>query len=169
MIASAKEIDALNITLFNSCINSTNVHLCNYCTKIFVIVVNTCVCRRSVDNKAVILSFATTTYKWRNRTLRFVFLDCSLLNNWYFLSWNLPAFRGNRNTKNRNGTRKTIKDIAIFTHEEHTTIPKEHKEITTALFGENICICKRCFGHRAVKRRGRFAYKLTSANQWETW
>ena len=38
--------------LFNSCINSTNVHLCNYCTKIFVIVVNTCVCRRSVNNKA---------------------------------------------------------------------------------------------------------------------
>ena len=38
------------------CINSTNVHLCNYCTKIFVIVVNTCVCRRSVDNKAAILS-----------------------------------------------------------------------------------------------------------------
>ena len=57
MIASAKEIDALNITLFNSCINFTNVHLCNYCTKIFVIVVNTCVCRRSVDNKALILSF----------------------------------------------------------------------------------------------------------------
>ena len=26
MIASAKEIDALNITLFNSCINFTNVH-----------------------------------------------------------------------------------------------------------------------------------------------
>ena len=56
VIASAKEIDALNITLF-SYINSTNVHLCNYCTKIFVIVVNTCVCRRSVDNKAVILSY----------------------------------------------------------------------------------------------------------------
>ena len=53
---TAKEIEALNITLF-SCINSTNVHLCNYCTKIFVIVVNTCVCRRSVDNKAVILSY----------------------------------------------------------------------------------------------------------------
>ena len=60
VIASAKEIDALNITLF-SCINSTNVHLCNYCTKIFVIVVNTCVCRRSVDNKAVILSYPYTT------------------------------------------------------------------------------------------------------------
>ena len=57
MIASAKEIDALNITLFNSCINFTNVHLCNYCTKIFVIIVNTCVCRRSVDNKALILSY----------------------------------------------------------------------------------------------------------------
>ena len=57
VIASAKEIDALNITLFNSCINSTNVHLCNYCTKIFVIIVNTCVCRRSVDNKALILSY----------------------------------------------------------------------------------------------------------------
>ena len=57
MIASAKEIDALNITLFNSCINFTNVHLCNYCTKNFVIVVNTCVCRRSVDNKALILSY----------------------------------------------------------------------------------------------------------------
>ena len=28
-------------TLFNSCINFTNVHLCDYCTKIFVIVVNT--------------------------------------------------------------------------------------------------------------------------------
>ena len=53
MIASAKEIDALNITLFNSCINFTNVHLCNYCTKIFVIVVNT----RSVGNKALILSY----------------------------------------------------------------------------------------------------------------
>ena len=57
MIASAKEIDALNITLFNSCVNFTNVHLCNYCKKIFVIVVNTCVCRRSVDNKALILSY----------------------------------------------------------------------------------------------------------------
>ena len=56
MIAFAKEIDALNITWF-SYINSTNVHLCNCCTKIFVIVVNTCVCRRSVDNKAVILSY----------------------------------------------------------------------------------------------------------------
>ena len=52
-----KEIDALNITLFNSCINFTNVHVCNYCTKIFVIIVNTCVCRRSVDNKALILSY----------------------------------------------------------------------------------------------------------------
>ena len=28
-----------------------------YCTKIFVIVVNKCVCRRSVDNKALILSY----------------------------------------------------------------------------------------------------------------
>ena len=55
MIASVKEIDALNITLFNSCINFTNVHICNYCTKIFVIIVNTCVCKRSVDNKALIL------------------------------------------------------------------------------------------------------------------
>ena len=56
MIACAKEIDALNITLFNSCINFTNVHLCNYYgTKIVIIVVNTCVCRRSVDNKALIL------------------------------------------------------------------------------------------------------------------
>ena len=60
MIASAKEMDALNITLFNSFINFTNVHLCNYCTKIFVIVVNTCVCRRSVDNKALILSYPFT-------------------------------------------------------------------------------------------------------------
>ena len=57
MITFAKEIDVLNITLFNSCINFTNVHLCNYCTKIFVIVVNTCVCRCSVDNKALILSY----------------------------------------------------------------------------------------------------------------
>ena len=62
MIASVKEIDALNITLFNSCINFTNVHLCNYCTKIFVIVVNTCVCRRSVDNKAAILSYPILSY-----------------------------------------------------------------------------------------------------------
>ena len=61
MIAFAKEIDALNITLFNSCINFTNVHLCNYCTKIFVIVVNTCVCRCSVDNKALILSYPILT------------------------------------------------------------------------------------------------------------
>ena len=58
MIASTKEIDVLNITLFNSCINFTNVHLCNYCTKIFVIVVNTCVCRCSVDNKALILTLS---------------------------------------------------------------------------------------------------------------
>ena len=61
VIASAKDIDGLNITLF-SCINSTNVHLCNYCTKIFVIVVNTCVSRRSVDNKAVILSYHPFIY-----------------------------------------------------------------------------------------------------------
>ena len=45
--------------LFNSCINFTNVLLCNYCTKISVIVVNTCVCRCSVDNKALILSYPT--------------------------------------------------------------------------------------------------------------
>ena len=64
MIASAKEIDALNITLFNSCINFTNVHLCNYCTKIFVIIVNTCVCRRSVDNKALILSYPMGVIIW---------------------------------------------------------------------------------------------------------
>ena len=32
-------------------------YLFNYCTKIFVIIVNTCVCRRSVDNKALILSY----------------------------------------------------------------------------------------------------------------
>ena len=57
VIASAKEIDALNKTLVNSCINSTNVHHCNYCTKTFVIVVDTCVYRRSVDNKAPILSY----------------------------------------------------------------------------------------------------------------
>ena len=56
VIASAKEKDALNITM-SSCINSTNVHLCNYCTKICVIVVNTCLCRRSFDNKAAILSY----------------------------------------------------------------------------------------------------------------
>ena len=64
MIAFAKEIDALNITLFNSCINFTNVHLCNYCTKIFVIGVNTCVCRRSVDNKALILSYPILSYPY---------------------------------------------------------------------------------------------------------
>ena len=41
--------------VFNSRINfAKNMHLCNYCTKIFVIVVNTCVYRRSVDNKALI-------------------------------------------------------------------------------------------------------------------
>ena len=54
MIASAKEIAALKITLFNSHINFANIHFCNYCTKIFVIVVNTCVYRRSVDNKVLI-------------------------------------------------------------------------------------------------------------------
>ena len=58
VIACQKEEDALNITLSN-CINSTNVHLSNYCTKIFVIVVKTCVCRRSVENKAAILSYPT--------------------------------------------------------------------------------------------------------------
>ena len=62
MIASSKEIDALNITLFNSCINPRNVHHCNYCTKIFVIVVNTCVGRRSVDNKALILFYPILSY-----------------------------------------------------------------------------------------------------------
>ena len=77
MITSAKAIDVLIITLFNSCINFTNVHLCNYCTKIFVIVVNTCVCRRSVDNKALILSYpiseqgrepsTNSTHIWRRR------------------------------------------------------------------------------------------------------
>ena len=86
MIAFAKEIDALNITLFNSCINFTNVHLCNYCTKIFVIVVNTCVCRRSVDNKALVLSYPILSYKRlmstaphpsRPQAFRFV-LDASL-------------------------------------------------------------------------------------------
>ena len=56
VIACRKEEDALNITLSN-CINSTNVHLSNYCTKIFVIVVKTCVCRRSVENKAAMLSY----------------------------------------------------------------------------------------------------------------
>ena len=61
LIAFAKKKDALNITLSN-CINSTNVHLCNYCTKIFVKVVNTCVCRCSVDNKAVILSYPILSY-----------------------------------------------------------------------------------------------------------
>ena len=61
-IASAKEIAALNITLFNSRINFANIHLCNYCTKIFVIIVNTCVYRRSVDNKALIyLSYLSIT------------------------------------------------------------------------------------------------------------
>ena len=40
----------------------TNLHLCNYCTKIFVIVVNTCVCRSSVDNKAAILSYHILSY-----------------------------------------------------------------------------------------------------------
>ena len=56
MIASAKETDALDITL-SSCINPTNEHPCNYYTKLFVIVENTCVCRRSVDNKAAILFY----------------------------------------------------------------------------------------------------------------
>ena len=56
VIASAKEKDVLNINL-SSCINYANVHPCNYCTKIFVIVVNICVCRSSVDNKAAILSY----------------------------------------------------------------------------------------------------------------
>ena len=69
MIASAKEKDALNITL-SSCINSTNVHLCNYCTKIFVIVVNTCVCRRSVDNKVAILSYPILIQGWKTQGYR---------------------------------------------------------------------------------------------------
>ena len=75
MIASVKEIDALNITLFNSCINFTNVHLCNYCTKIFVIIVNTCVCRRSVDNKALdpVLSYSIQPDK--NETEHFKFFN----------------------------------------------------------------------------------------------
>ena len=59
VIASGKEKDALNISL-SSCINSTTVHHCNYCTKISVIIVNTFVCRRSVDNKAAILSYPMT-------------------------------------------------------------------------------------------------------------
>ena len=65
MIASAKEIAALNITLFNSRINFANIHFCNYCTKIFVIVLNTCVYRRSVDNKVLIyliLSYLILSY-----------------------------------------------------------------------------------------------------------
>ena len=33
-------------------------------TKIFVIVVDTCVCRHSVDNKALILSYPTKGYIW---------------------------------------------------------------------------------------------------------
>ena len=41
----------------------TNLHLCNYCTKIFVIVVNTCVCRSSVDSKAAILSGADPDFE----------------------------------------------------------------------------------------------------------
>ena len=38
-------------------------YLCNYCTEIFVIVVNTCVFRRSVDNEALILSYPILTCK----------------------------------------------------------------------------------------------------------
>ena len=86
MIASVKEIDALNITLFNSCINFTNVHLCNYCTKIFVIIVNTCVCRRSVDNKALILSYPVclveVSVKRAERELR-----ACLFVRQYFADW----------------------------------------------------------------------------------
>ena len=42
--------------------------------KIFVIVVNTCVCRRSVDNKALILSYPNTTgiLQKRKKTMWFI-------------------------------------------------------------------------------------------------
>ena len=97
MIASTKEIDALNITLFNSCINFTNLHLCNYCTKIFVIVVNTCVCRRSVDNKALILSYPilmpqTTTepliiqHPFDRTSLNVMVLSWWLVRSWKYLT-----------------------------------------------------------------------------------
>ena len=77
MIASAKEIAALNITLFNSRINFANIHLCNYCTKIFVIIVNTCVYRRSVDNKALILSYLILSCHHNHRVEYNVGLDDS--------------------------------------------------------------------------------------------
>ena len=89
-----------NITLFNSCINFTNVHLCNYCTKIFVIVVNTCVCRRSVDNKALILSYPILSYtvshfsgKFSNSMVKQ--LSATKTKPWYpalFVSWFLLLF-----------------------------------------------------------------------------
>jgi len=91
MIASAKEIDALNITLFNSCINFTNVHLCNYCTKIFVIVLNTCVCRRSVDNKALILSYPIHTSSSNSMTFSMTFGFAVAFKNFQ----NLPCFKVN--------------------------------------------------------------------------
>ena len=37
------------------------IYFTNDCTKIFVIIVNTCVSRRSVDNKALILSYPGDT------------------------------------------------------------------------------------------------------------
>ena len=69
MIASAKEIAALKITLFNSHINFANIQFCNYCTKIFVIVVNTCVYRRSVDNKVLIYLSIYLYMKRENQTV----------------------------------------------------------------------------------------------------
>ena len=132
----------------------------------------------------------TITYKLRNGTLRFVFLDFSRLNNWYFRSWNLPASRGNRNTKNRNGTRKTIKDIAIFTHKEHTTIPNEYGEVNycigwwkhliqvfaSAFAYVNVRNKQACFGHTAVKRlmESNIEPTLVQVNErlpfvWEIW
>ena len=68
-----------------SCINSTNVHLCNYCSKTFVIVLNTCVCRRSVDNKAVILSYPILSFLTDGRQYQVI-----TLNLWYHVL--VPAF-----------------------------------------------------------------------------
>ena len=82
MIASAKEKDTLNITL-SSCINSTNVHLRNYCTKIFVVVVNKCVCRRSVNNKAAILSYPIS---YPINTLDINRIDFSILQFYNFVN-----------------------------------------------------------------------------------
>ena len=83
----------------NSLINSTNVHNCNNCTKISVIVVNTYVCRRSVDNKAVILSYSKGG-PWDKGGPSH--LDPEI-RGWGSVQKNFPAHRASVWSKNKGG------------------------------------------------------------------